>query len=46
MLLQSTIWFPFDLFHKQCARVNYKEYSDSDDSKYVAGVFVDKKKSL
>ena len=45
MLLHSAIWFSFELFHKQCTHVNYREYSDSDD-KYVAGVFVDLKKAF
>ena len=44
MLLQSTIWFPFELLHKQCTHVSYRKHSNSVDNKYVAGVFVDLKK--
>ena len=34
------------MLHKQCTHVNYREYSDSDDNKYNAGVFVDLKKAF
>lgn len=46
MLLQLTIWIPSKQFHKQCTHVNHKVYSNSDDSKYVAGFFNNLKKAF